>query len=296
MPRCAVLGSPIAHSLSPVMHRAAYAKLGLASGDGAGSGAGGVASAGSASGAASGDWSYDAYDVDEDGIGPFLAGLDETWRGLSLTMPLKRAVLPYLDTVDDTVREVGGANTVIVDIEGRHGFNTDVPGGVEALRERGVSEVEDALVIGAGATAEAMIASLRRLGLRRVTLAVRSLDRGALLAERIVRAAGGEGTLSVEVTGIGPDLPRATEIVVSTVPGPTVAPYAQMLATRCDAVFDVIYDPWPTPLASAVTAAGGTVVSGLLMLLNQAYGQVEQFTGMPAPREAMAEALLSGGR
>ncbi|WP_262852983.1 shikimate dehydrogenase [Mumia quercus] len=268
MPRCAVLGSPIAHSLSPVMHRTAYEVLGLH------------------------DWTYDAFDVDEDGIGTFLAGLDEQWRGLSLTMPLKRAVLPYLDTVEPAAREVGGVNTVIVDVEGRHGFNTDVPGGIAALRERGVDEVEDAVVIGAGATAEAMIAALRHLGLRRVTLAVRALDRAAELASRLEAPGGDVAPLAVEVTGIGPDLPRSTEVVVSTVPAAAVAPYAQGLATRCDAVFDVIYDPWPTPLARAAQAEAVPVASGLDLLAHQAAAQVRLMTGREVAASVLRDAAL----
>ncbi|MBW9206051.1 shikimate dehydrogenase [Mumia sp. zg.B17] len=269
MPRCAVLGSPISHSLSPVMHRAAYAELGLS------------------------DWSYDALEVDEDGIGPFLSGLDEAWRGLSLTMPLKRAVIPYLDTVHETGREVGGVNTVIIDVEGRHGFNTDVSGGTAALRERGVHEVEDALVIGAGATAESMVASLRRLGLRRVTLAVRSLDRGALLAERITSAAGGEDAIAVEVVGMGADLARSAEVVVSTVPADAVAPFAQMLAMRCDAVLDVVYDPWPTPLARAAHAEAVPIVSGLDLLAHQGAEQVRLMTGHEVSAVLLRDAALA---
>ncbi|KAA1423270.1 shikimate dehydrogenase [Mumia zhuanghuii] len=268
MPRCAVLGSPIEHSLSPVIHRAAYAELGLS------------------------DWSYDRFEVDEDGVGTFLAGLDEQWRGLSLTMPLKRAVLPYLDTVDEAVREVGGANTVIVDIEGRHGFNTDVPGGVAALQERGIDEVEDALVLGAGATAESMVASLRRLGLRRVTIAVRSLDRGEHLAKRMIDAAGGEDQLAVDVTGLGPDLARSAQIVVSTIPSVAVAPFAQLLVTRCDAVFDVVYDPWPTPLARAAQAESVPVVSGLDLLAHQAVEQVRLMTGRDVPASVLRDAAI----
>ncbi|MFD1826829.1 shikimate dehydrogenase [Mumia zhuanghuii] len=268
MPRCAVLGSPIAHSLSPVMHRTAYEVLGLH------------------------DWSYEAFDVDEDGIGTFLAGLDEQWRGLSLTMPLKRAVLPYLDTVEASARGVGGVNTVIVDIEGRHGFNTDVPGGIAALRERGVETVEDAVVIGAGATAEAMIASLRHLGLRRATLAVRDLDRGMELARRLEKGSEDAAPVAVEVTGIGPDLPRSTQVVVSTVPAAAIATYAPRLATRCDAVFDVIYDPWPTPLARAAQAEAVPVASGLDLLAHQAAAQVRLMTGREVSASLLRDAAL----
>ncbi|MGW1148223.1 shikimate dehydrogenase, partial [Streptomyces sp. NPDC002454] len=128
--RAAVLGSPIAHSLSPVLHRAAYAELGLDA------------------------WSYDRFEVDEAALPDFLAGLGPQWAGLSLTMPLKRAVIPLLDEVSDTAAAVEAVNTVVLTEDGRRtGDNTDVPGMVAALRERGVETVDSAAVLGAGATA-----------------------------------------------------------------------------------------------------------------------------------------------
>ncbi|KHL12223.1 shikimate dehydrogenase [Mumia flava] len=263
MPRCAVLGSPIAHSMSPPMHRRAYEHLGLT------------------------DWTYEAFDVDEDGIGVFLAGLDDRWRGLSLTMPLKRAVLPYLDTVDVGAQEVGGVNTVIRDVEGLHGFNTDLTGGVAALRERGVDAVTDALVIGAGATAESMVASLRRLGLRRVTIAARSLEQADALAARL----SGHG-LETEVAGLGPDMVRSAQVVVSTVPTVAVTGFADELVARCDAVFDVVYDPWPTPLATAAINAAVPVISGLDLLAHQAVDQVRLMTGAEIEAGLLRETAL----
>lgn len=273
--RCAVVGSPIAHSLSPVMHRAAYGALGLH------------------------DWTYDAFDVDEDGIGAFLASLGEDWGGLSLTMPLKRAVLPYLDVVDEVVREVGGANTVVLADGERRGFNTDVPGAVAALRERGVDEVEDAVVIGGGATAESVVAALRRLGLARVTLAARTVGRAEEIAGRVRAQGTGDGpALAVDVVEIGPDMARSAEVVVSTVPSDAVAPYADDLVARCDAVFDVVYDPWPTVLARTATAQAVPVVSGIDLLAHQAAEQVRLITGHEvAPgllREAAVQALAVG--
>ena len=129
MPRCAVLGSPIAHSLSPVMHRTAYATLGLS------------------------DWTYDAFDVTEDRLPGFIAELDASWRGLSLTMPLKRAALPLLDDLSPMARTISSVNTVIVQDGALLGHNTDAPGAVAALDERGVRKRRRVRIIDAGATA-----------------------------------------------------------------------------------------------------------------------------------------------
>ena len=128
--RAAVLGSPIAHSLSPVLHRAAYAELGLETG------------------------CTTRFDVDEEGLAGFLAELDGRWAGLSLTMPLKRAVIPLLDEVSETAASVEAVNTVVFGDDGRRlGDNTDIPGMIAALDERGVETVDRAAVLGAGATA-----------------------------------------------------------------------------------------------------------------------------------------------
>ena len=138
--RCAVLGSPIAHSLSPALHRAAYAELGL-------------------------DWSYDAVEVTEEGLAAFLDGLDPTWRGLSLTMPLKRAVVPLLDELGPEAELARAANTVLVAEGRRTGHNTDVPGSSAAVRERYDGPVDRAVIVGGGATAASMA---RKLGWSRL--------------------------------------------------------------------------------------------------------------------------------
>src|SRR3954453_16390356 len=137
--RCAVLGTPIEHSLSPVLHRAAYRELGV-------------------------DWSYDAVQLTEPGLEEFLEGLDDSWRGLSLTMPLKRAVVPLLDEVSEIVSLAGAANTLLLDAGRRSGDNTDVPGAVSALRERWDGAVTSAVVLGGGATAAAVGLALAELG------------------------------------------------------------------------------------------------------------------------------------
>ncbi len=146
--RCAVVGSPIAHSLSPALHRAAYAELGL-------------------------DWTYDHVEVDSAGLEEFVAGLDESWRGLSLTMPLKRTVVPLLDTRDDWVRLSGVANTLVLDEGGRHGFNTDIPGAIAAMQERLPSPARSAVVLGGGATATSVLLALAESGCTTATVLVR---------------------------------------------------------------------------------------------------------------------------
>ncbi|MEU5834092.1 shikimate dehydrogenase [Streptomyces diacarni] len=259
--RAAVLGSPIAHSLSPVLHRAAYAELGLDA------------------------WTYDRYEVDEEGIADFLAGLDARWAGLSLTMPLKRAVLPLLDEVSETAASVEAVNTVVFTGEGRaFGDNTDIPGMVAALAERGISGVESATVLGAGATASSALAALSRVCEGEVTAYVRS-------EERAREMHGWGERLGVAVRTV--DWARAAEglrapLVVSTTPAGATDGLAQAVPASGGTLFDVLYDPWPTPLAAAWP---GTVLGGLDLLVHQAVLQVEQMTGRsPAPPAAMRAA------
>lgn len=260
--RAAVLGSPIEHSLSPTLHRAAYRAMGL---DG---------------------WSYDAFECDEARLPGLLDSLTGPWAGLSLTMPLKRAVLPLLDTVSALAVEVGGANTVVFRDGARHGENTDVYGIEQALAEAGVPAPGSALVLGGGATAASALAALRNLGLRQVTLVVRDPARAgetAAVAERLGVA------LSV-ATLDKLDALLDVDLVVSTLPGGAADACAETLS-RVPALFDVVYAPWPTRAAAAVEAAGGTVVGGFAMLLHQAVRQVELMTGRAdVPVEAMRAA------
>ncbi|MFI6814655.1 shikimate dehydrogenase [Nonomuraea sp. NPDC050328] len=260
--RAAVLGSPIEHSLSPFLHRAAYAAMGL---DG---------------------WRYDAFEVGEDRLPAFLAALDGPWAGLSLTMPLKRAVLPLLDSVSELAVEVGGANTVIFRDGGAHGDNTDVYGIEQALAEAGVPAPRSALVLGGGATAASALAALRNLGLGEATLAVREPARAGetlTVAERLGVALRVERLDKLDAL-------LDVDLVVSTLPGRAADEHAVRLA-RVPALFDVVYSPWPTAAALAVRQAGGTVVGGFAMLLHQAVRQVELMTGRTGvPVEAMRAA------
>ncbi|WP_331446239.1 shikimate dehydrogenase [Streptomyces xanthochromogenes] len=262
--RAAVLGSPIAHSLSPVLHRAAYAELGLD------------------------HWSYDRFEVDEAGLSGFFAGLDGSWAGLSLTMPLKRAVIPLLDAVSATAASVEAVNTVVFTDDGRRlGDNTDIPGMIAALEERGVTRVESAAVLGAGATASSAVAALARICTGPVTAYVRSEARAEEMR-------GWGERLDVDVRTV--DWARAAEafeapLVIATTPAGTTDALAAAVPERVGTLFDVLYEPWPTALAAAWSERGGAVVGGLDLLVHQAVLQVEQMTGSPtAPLEAMRKA------
>jgi shikimate dehydrogenase len=264
--RCGVLGDPIAHSLSPALHRAAYAELGL-------------------------DWTYDAHRVPAGGLRAFLADLGPEWRGLSLTMPLKREALSLVDRLTDRLtdraRLAGAVNTVVLEDDGtRSGDNTDLPGAVAAVRERTSAPLATAVVLGGGATATSTGLALVDLGVSTIGVAVRDESRAA---ETVAALRSHPSPPEVVVAALdgrqwsaGPDLRPAgstVDVVVSTIPAAAQTP--ELVAAWADVpvVFDVLYDPWPTPLAAAASAAGGTVVSGLDLLVHQAALQVELFTG-----------------
>ncbi|QFG26458.1 shikimate dehydrogenase [Actinomadura sp. WMMB 499] len=266
--RAAVLGSPIAHSLSPVLHRAAYTAMGL-----------------------DGTWSYEAVECGEPELAGFLDGLGPEWAGLSLTMPLKRVALDLADSVTDLAAGVGGANTLVLRDGRRIADNTDVHGIVAALTEAGVAAPgaapATALVLGGGATAASALAALARLGTAEAVLAVRTPGRAA---ETV--AVGERFGLVVKVVPLDrvrDHLPA--ELVVSTLPGRAADAFAGPVAASRAALFDVLYAPWPTALAGAVARAGGTVVGGFPMLLHQAVRQVALMTGRDdVPVEAMRAA------
>ncbi|CAM5577089.1 shikimate 5-dehydrogenase [Streptomyces spiroverticillatus] len=262
--RAAVLGKPIAHSLSPVLHRAAYAELGLEG------------------------WSYDRFEVDEAQLPAFVRELNQEWAGLSLTMPLKRAIMPLLDEVSETAASVEAVNTVVLTEDGRRlGDNTDIPGMIAALRERGVEKVDSAAILGAGATASSALAALRRICTGPVTAYVRSEARAAEMRTWGER-------LEVDVRTADWNDAReafAAPLVIATTPAGTTDALATDVPQSAGTLFDVLYEPWPTPLASAWSARGGAVVGGLDLLVHQAVLQVEQMTGAPvAPLAAMRAA------
>jgi len=257
-----VLGSPIEHSLSPVLHRAAYADLGI-------------------------DWTYDAVEVTEDGLEAFLAGLDGTWRGLSLTMPLKRRVVPLLDDLSDRARQALAVNTLILEDGRRIGHNTDIPGASAAVRQRYDGPLRRATVLGGGATAASTVLALADLGCSRFTLLVREEARAA---DTVAAAARHPRRPQVDVRRLG-DRVEEAEILVSTIPAAAQDAGVLAYADVVPVVFDVVYDPWPTPLAAHAQRAGTTLVAGLDLLVHQAVLQLQLMTGTTeSPLAAMRAA------
>ena len=265
--RCAVLGDPIEHSLSPALHRAAYVALGL-------------------------DWTYDAVQVSSGGLADFLTGLDDQWRGLSLTMPLKREAMPLLTSRDSWADLAGAANTLLLDRDGVHGLNTDVPGAIAALREATPAALDRAVVLGGGATATSVLLALADLGCAHAVLAVRDPARAEETLEAVgrhARAPAVETVLLADLTDVRAD------VVVSTVPAEAQTAEVLAAVAGVPVVFDVVYDPWPTPLAAAAIAGGRTLVGGLDLLLWQAVDQVRAMTGrFDLPVAAMRAAGEAG--
>lgn len=259
--RLAVLGSPIAHSKSPLLHSAAYRQLGL-------------------------DWSYEAIEVTAEGLREFVESRDESWRGLSLTMPLKHHVIPLLTESDPIVTLTGAANTLV--LNGMRGFNTDVFGITEAFRRNGVPRLDRVQILGGGATAASALAAVAQLGAKEVAFTLR--DPAKIVAlEPLAAALGVAIAETVEA-----------DAVISTLPGHADHTFVIAPELRESAVlFDVAYDPWPSRLAAQWSAP---VISGLEMLTLQALAQVRIFVGgdpglalddEPAVLAAMRRAVAS---
>jgi shikimate dehydrogenase len=269
--RAAVLGKPVAHSLSPVLHGAAFAALGLTG------------------------WTYERIETAADELPRLVDGLGAEWVGLSVTMPGKRAALDHAGEVTPRAAAVGAANTLVRTAKGWLADCTDVDGVTGALRAAGGyvpppgNDTGTAIVLGAGGTAAAAVVGLAALGVGQVRLVLREPARAGETLDAAKRA-----SLDVDVQRWSEvdfaALAAGAAVLVNTVPPDAVSPHVAELA-GIPHVLDVIYHPWPTPLAEAVAARGGRLATGLDMLLHQAFGQVEHFTGRPAPRAAMRDAL-----
>ncbi|HET7666395.1 MAG TPA: shikimate dehydrogenase [Mycobacterium sp.] len=254
--KAAVLGSPIAHSRSPQLHLAAYRALGLAG------------------------WTYDRIECTADELPGVVSNFGPEWVGVSVTMPGKFAALRFADERTARAELVGSANTLVRTQAGWRADNTDIDGVKGVLG----AVAGHAAVLGSGGTAPAVVAGLAELGAQRISVVARNRDKAAPLLALGARVGVDIGWIELGTTLVDVD------VLVSTIPADVAAGYAESVAAT-PLLLDVIYDPWPTPLAMAVEAAGGQVISGLQMLLHQAFAQVEQFTGLPAPTEAMRAAL-----
>lgn len=266
--------------MSPVLHRAGYAACALTG------------------------WRYDSAQLTARSLPAFVGGLDEQWRGLSLTMPLKVAALEVADTVTELAATAGAANTLYRDELGRWvADNTDVHGLVEATRTAG--QVDLATIVGSGATARSAVLALAARGVGRVRIAARNPG----TARALVAVAEGQG-LQAEQVELLAWAREPGSLVISTVPAGAGRPVASALAdqlgrrggagvdrgSRPVTVLDVVYDDWPTPVARAASQVGFHVVSGIVMLAHQAARQFTLFTGLPAPVGAMLAAVDTGGR
>ncbi|AFR48880.1 shikimate dehydrogenase [Gordonia sp. KTR9] len=270
--RAAVLGSPITHSRSPRVHLAAYRALGLA------------------------DWRYDRIECTAERLPGIVSRADADFIGFSVTMPNKRAALDFATERTERAELVGSANTLVRVPSGWRADCTDIDGMSGALGDLAIgTDIASgttplAVVVGAGGTALPTIMALDDVGVTDVVVVARDAGRAVPVLDLCERLGMSGDILPFEPGEALDRRCRDSAVVVSTVPAQAAACLTSAVA-RARKVVDVIYDPWPTPLATAVDAAGGTVVGGLVMLVNQAFRQVELFTGLPAPREAMIEAL-----
>ncbi len=269
--KAAILGSPVAHSRSPQLHLAAYRALGL------------------------NDWTYERIECTADELPTLVGGFGPEWIGVSVTMPGKFAALRFADERTPRAELVGSANTLVRTDRGWRADNTDIDGVAGALglvydpRDPAPLRGDRAIVLGSGGTAPSAVVALAGLGVREITVVARNREK----ADRMLELGSELGVVIGYRDFAEPDLPEwaaAAAVLVSTIPADAAAAHAETFAT-VPVLLDAIYDPWPTPLARAVSAAGGEVISGLQMLLHQAFSQVEQFTGRPAPRQQMEAAL-----
>lgn len=256
--RAAVLGQPIAHSLSPALHRAAYRALGL-------------------------DWSYDAIEMSPGEMPDFLQSLDETWAGLSLTMPLKESVQPLLSEIDTLAVRTHSVNTVYRGASGWAGANTDVFGISRSLLEAGLHSARTARLLGAGATARSAIAAMSDLGIESLVVCARRPE----AVEEIAALAMSFG-IDARPSDLDP-VPIGEDLLISVLPGDAAAPWSRIQIAEHAALLDASYHPWPSALASVWP--GDVVANGRDMLLWQATEQVSLMTGQPAPVDAMREAI-----
>lgn len=259
-----MLGSPIAHSRSPELHLAAYRALGLD------------------------DWTYDRIECGAEELPGIVGGFGPEWVGVSVTMPGKFAALRFADERTERADAVGSANTLVRTATGWRADNTDIDGVAGALGAAGPVSGR-ALVCGSGGTAPAAVVALAGLGVEGITVVARDPQKAARLVELGTRLGVRTRFCGLDEDGLADEV-AAARVLVSTIPADAAARYAATFAP-VPVLLDAVYEPWPTPLAAAVAAAGGRVIDGLQMLLHQAFAQVEQFTGLPAPRAAMAAAL-----
>ncbi len=270
---CAVIGNPVAHSMSPAIHNRAFAELGL-------------------------DYVYVAFRVED--IGGAVAGMRalENFRGLSVTIPHKVSIVKHLDEVAEVDQQIGSVNTVVNDGGRLKGFGSDGPGALQALRDAGVEPAgKTVTILGSGGAARAIAftlaaakpAALFLLGIIEPELNALAHDlatktgakvTGALLDAQTLAARLAESQVLVHCTPVGMH-PKSSE---SAVP--------KALLHHDLAVMDIVYNPLKTQLLADAEARGLKTISGVEMFVNQAVIQFELWTGRTAPRAVMRDVVL----
>lgn len=260
--KLAVLGSPISHSLSPVLHKAAYAQLGL-------------------------PHTFEAIDVNIDHFKEFFSGLDDQWLGLSITMPLKEIAFEVATKVSNVAKQTGAINTLVLK-DGIQADNTDVYGISKSLRNAGCTNPKTATIIGAGATTRSAIAALAGLGVEGVLIVARNPQKSATCIDL-----GNELGISIDATSSIEGKFFATDVTINATPVGVADDFVHHLGSARGVLLDVVYNPWPTKLAAAWKSKSLTAVPGHQMLLNQAVRQIELFTNLVPDADVMQEAMLN---
>lgn len=247
-----MIGSPITHSKSPLLHRAAYTELGL-------------------------DWSYEAVEVGEGDFDSFVQALDSGWRGLSVTMPHKENAFNFADSTDSFAEYTGVVNTLAFSrangYRTSHGYNTDVFGITSAISSAESRDFQHGCIIGGGATARSAIVALDLLGVDSITIAVRNQSKSQELLNLGHRLGRDLNVVPLNALDIVP----VADVVVSTIPGSSDVSLKELNRSEHATLLDVAYDVWPSPRAMAWLHLDGHAISGLSMLAYQALMQVRIF-------------------
>ena len=243
-----VIGSPIGHSRSPALHRAAISALGI-------------------------DATYEATDVTAGELDTFIASRDGSWEGLSLTMPLKQVIRTHLVSECPVAILTGSVNTIVRTTEGWSGYNTDTWGATTAIRQQFGTEFRRATLLGGGATAASLIVTLHDLGVDTLDIFVRDVSRTDTIRE-LARLLG----IDARVLVFG-ETARPADLLVSTLPAGSALTPGDIETFDAEFLFDVVYDPWPSALSVEWDARGLPSMNGLPMLLWQAVRQARVFYG-----------------
>ena len=260
--KLAVLGSPISHTLSPALHKAAYAQLGL-------------------------PHTFEAIDVTVERFKDFFESLDDQWLGLSITMPLKEIAFEVATKVSSVAKQTGAINTLVLK-DGVQADNTDVYGISKSLRNAGCTNPKTATIIGAGATTRSAIVALAGLGVEGILIIARNAQKSATCIDL-----GNELGISIDATSNIQDKFFVTDVTINATPIGVADDFVSFLDSARGVLLDVVYNPWPTKLAAAWKAKSLTAVPGHQMLLNQAVRQIELFTGQIPDAQVMQEAMFT---